>query len=246
MVPLIGILASLWLAGEGLHAGSERFFASRDYTGAVFKAGGAPVILPWVRDPAAIRRQIQAVHGLMLIGGYDVDPLLYGDEPSPKLGPVFPERDEYEILAVQLAFLLGKPVLGVCRGIQVINVAFGGTLWQDLSHRGKSQLQHYQDSQKYVPGHTVNIVSDTILAEVFGQGEMRTNSYHHQAVRDPAPGFSVSACTQDGVIEAIEKREAGILAVQWHPEMMIDRVPDMLRIFSWLIESAQPPGSTSV
>jgi putative glutamine amidotransferase len=236
MVPLIGIPASFCLGGEGLHAGSERFFASRDYISAILKAGGAPVILPWTGDPAVIRRQLQAMHGLLLVGGYDVDPLLYGEEPVPKLGPVFPERDEYEIMAVTLACLLGKPILGVCRGIQVINVAFGGTLWQDLSQRGKPQLQHYQDCQKYVLGHGVEIVPETILAGILGTGEIRTNSYHHQAVKDVAPGLSVAARTQDGIIEALEKRDSGILAVQWHPEMMTDRFPAMLRIFSWLVE----------
>jgi putative glutamine amidotransferase len=238
VMPLIGIPASLWLAGEGLHAGDERFFASRNYTTAILKAGGIPVILPWVGDPAAILRQLEATQGLLLVGGYDVDPLLYGEEPSPRLGPVFPDRDGYEIMAVKLACLLGKPVLGVCRGIQVINVAFGGTLWQDLSLRGKPQLQHVQDCQGYVPGHSVEIAPGTVLAEIFEPEMLRTNSYHHQAVRDPAPGFSVSAHAKDGVIEALEKREAGILAVQWHPEMMLDRFPAMLGLFSWLVGSA--------
>ncbi|MDR3590542.1 MAG: gamma-glutamyl-gamma-aminobutyrate hydrolase family protein [Negativicutes bacterium] len=238
MTPLIGILASLWLAGEGLHAGDERFFASRDYTAAILKAGGTPVILPWAGDPAVILRQLRAVHGLLLIGGYDVDPLLYGDEPSPRLGPVFPERDEYEIMAVKLACLMGKPILGICRGIQLINVAFGGTLWQDLALRGKPQLQHYQDCQRDVAGHSVELGPGTVLAEILGPETLRTNSYHHQAVKDPAPGFSVSARAKDGVIEGIEKREAGILAVQWHPEMMLERFPAMLGIFRWLAESA--------
>lgn len=242
MVPLIGIPASLWTAGEGLHAGNERFFAGRDYTDAVLAAGGIPVILPWVGDAGLVRHQLQAVQGLLLIGGYDVDPLLYNAEPSPKLGPVFPERDAYEIMTVKQARLMGKPVLGICRGIQVINVAYGGTLWQDLSQRGEPELQHYQDCQKDVPGHSVQIAPETILAEILGQTDLRTNSYHHQAVRDPAPGFSVSAWAKDGVIEAIEMRGAGILGVQWHPEMMARRFPDMLRIFRWLVDSARGSG----
>ncbi|MDR3563219.1 MAG: gamma-glutamyl-gamma-aminobutyrate hydrolase family protein [Negativicutes bacterium] len=237
MIPLIGILASLWAEGDGIHSGDERIFAHRDYITAVHKAGGVPVILPPIADIAAIARQIEAVEGVMLIGGFDVDPLLYGAEPRPQLGPVFPERDEFELVAVTMARLQGKPILGICRGIQVINVACGGTLWQDLSLMGGGLLQHYQKGPRCALGHTVDVQSDTILARIMGQSPFRTNSYHHQAVQVPAPGFIVSACTGDGVIEAIEDVQGAVLGVQWHPEMLLDR-QGMLGLFRWLVEAS--------
>lgn len=239
MRPLIGILASVWVVETGFHAGDERLFAGADYVGAVLQAGGTPVILPLVNSLAAIRGQVQAIDGLLLIGGYDVDPLLYGEEPMPKLGPVFPKRDAYEIAALEIACGQGKPILGICRGIQTINIAFGGTLWQDLSLMEEPTLQHYQNSLKYVPGHTIDISPGTLLYEIFGEEQLRTNSYHHQAIREPAPGFIVNARARDGVIEGIENRDAAILGVQWHPEMMVGEFSIMLNLFRWLINSAR-------
>jgi len=238
MVPLIGILASIMVSGDGLRAGSERCFVNRDYIDAVLMAGGTPLILPVTDNVDDVRCQLKAVNGLLLIGGDDIDPTLYGEEPLPALGAVFPERDRYELMAVQLASEQGKPVLGICRGAQVINVAFGGTLEQELSPQIRPLLQHYQNSKKHVQGHSVEVEGGTILYSIFVQQQVRTNSYHHQAIRTVAPGFTVNARTRDGVIEGIENREKSILGVQWHPEMMICRVQTMLKLFSWLINSA--------
>jgi len=231
-MPLIGIPASR-------DVGNERLFVNGDYTAAIVDAGGVPVILPPVVDARSVELQVRMVQGLLLIGGYDVDPALYGQEPLPQLGPVFPERDAYEIAAISAAADQGKPILAICRGIQVVNVAFGGTLYQDLSQLPGPILQHNQKSDRAVPGHSVEIQMETMLSRIFGTVKIRTNSFHHQAIMDVAPGFIISGQTSDGIIEGIENKDATILGVQWHPEMMYEKHPIMRRLFSWFIDAAK-------
>jgi putative glutamine amidotransferase len=230
---IIGILASILTVEDGLHSGGERFFSNDDYIKAVVSAGGTPVILPPLAETDKIERQLAAVDGLLAPGGGDLDPCYYGEEPLPALGTVYPERDEYELYIIKLACQLGKPILGICRGAQVINVAFGGSLHQDI---GDGLLQHYQNTKKYGLGHTVEILKGSLLQAILGVGLIRTNSYHHQAVKVVAPGFVVCARSCDGLIEGIENREKGILAVQWHPEMLAPRQPIMQKLFDWLVE----------
>ncbi|HMM20845.1 MAG TPA: gamma-glutamyl-gamma-aminobutyrate hydrolase family protein [Selenomonadales bacterium] len=235
MAPLIGIAANMEGA-EG--AGAERYFAGGRYVDAVVEAGGIPLILPIIRGRAAIKRQVQAVAGILLIGGYDVDPLIFGEEPHADLGPVFPERDEYELAVAGEAKGQQKPILGICRGLQVINIAFGGTLYQDLSQIPGPVLQHRQPSRGHVAGHTAEVVAGTMLERIFAARELRTNSHHHQAVKAVAPDFAVNARTRDGVVEGIENEPENILGVQWHPEMMFRHFPEMLSVFRWLVEAA--------
>jgi len=234
-MPIIGIPASI---STGREVAGERFFVSENYIAAIVSAGGVPVILPPAVDFGGIMQQMRMVHGLLLIGGYDVDPALYGQEPLPGLGPVFPDRDAYEIAVACAAAHQGKPLLGICRGIQVVNVAFGGKLYQDLSQFPGPILQHYQKGHRSAPGHNVELRKETLLRRIFGQETVRTNSYHHQVIMDVAPGFVINGRTSDGIIEGIENKAATILGVQWHPEMLQKNDPLMRRLFSWLIDSA--------
>ncbi|HMM19820.1 MAG TPA: gamma-glutamyl-gamma-aminobutyrate hydrolase family protein [Selenomonadales bacterium] len=236
--PLIGITANIQIASEGLFAGNERAFVGMDYVRAVLAAGGTPVVLPAVEDPAAVRSQVSQVDGVLLSGGYDLDPQYYGEEPEPELGPVITERDEYELEVMKLVRELNKPALGICRGIQVMNVACGGTLYQDIAEID-GIIKHYQDSKKFVPGHTAEIVPGTKIHAILGETALKVNSFHHQAVKDIAPGFVISARAKDGLIEAIEASEAHLLGVQWHPEMMFAQYPVMLNVFRWLIDTAR-------
>lgn len=235
MAPLIGIVASIE-AGEG--SASERYFAGGNYVSAVVEAGGIPFILPFMKGKDAIEKQVMAVDGVLLIGGYDVDPLVFGEEPHANLGPVFPERDEYELAVAEEARKQCKPILGICRGLQVINIAFGGTLYQDLSQISGTVLQHRQPCRGHVPGHSIDVATGTLLEKIFGTTELRANSHHHQAVNVVAPGFVINACARDGVVEGIEDAPANILGVQWHPEMMFRHFPEMLNVFRWLIQEA--------
>jgi putative glutamine amidotransferase len=233
--PVIGIAASIWADRE------ERLFAGGAYVRAVAQAGGCPVVLPFTGGSAQAGRHLAVVDGVVLTGGGDVDPWLYGAEPLPGLGRVWPERDEYELALVRTAVALGRPVLGICRGLQAANVALGGTLHQDLRGRAGG-LQHWQESRGEVAGHTVAVRAGTLLYRVLRQDKVRTNSFHRQAADKAAPGLTVCGWTADGVTEAMEDAAGLLLTVQWHPEDMLGSQPVMLELFRWLVNTAAGRG----
>lgn len=234
--PTIGIFTSIFVVESGLFPGMERSYVNYEYISAVEAAGAIPLLIPVVKDEATIRRQVDSVDALLMTGGYDPSPLFYGENPSRQIGFIFPEIDEHQLAAIRIAAELKKPMMGICRGLQILNVAFGGTLYQDLTLIPNSYIQHFQKSRKHSPGHQVVVEKGTLLADVFGESVIQTNSFHHLAVKDLAPGFIVSAHAPDGVVEGIERREgAPIMAVQWHPEMMYERQPMMLDLFKKFI-----------
>lgn len=237
--PIIGIAANVIVEEQGFFPGMSRAALSYDYVESVAMAGGVPIMLPMVEE-ADIEQQIQLLDGLLLSGGFDVDPLKYGEEPVPELGALYPELDEYQMKAAQIAVKLKKPLLGICRGLQVINSAFGGTLYQDITYATSSGLKHFQKSARHLATHTVALTEGTALAEIFGTTEVLTNSYHHQSVKVPAPGFVVNAKARDGVIEGLEKMgESFILGLQWHPEMMAAHSAEMRKVFAAFIAAAK-------
>lgn len=210
---------------------------SQDYVNSVHMAGGAPLILPVTTDEALIKRQMEVMDGLLISGGCDVDSLIYGEEPMIEQGFILEEVDKFDLLLIRTAAELNIPILGICRGNQIINVAFGGTLYQDLSQVAGS-IKHRQSSKRDFGSHTVKIAKDTKLFDIFGD-KIITNSYHHQAVKDVAPGFKVSAKSLDGVIEGIEKVDSNfVVGVQWHPEMMFETHSKMLNIFKKFVAEA--------
>lgn len=170
-------------------------------------------------DAALAEEYVERVDGLLLTGGADIDPALFGEEPEPGLGHVDIVRDRFEMALYRAARGRGVPVLGVCRGIQVINVAEGGTLIQHLSP-AEYRVQHDQANIGSALSHTVSLESGSLLAKGFGASEIRTNSFHHQAVKRPGNGLRVTGRTADGVAEALEATTGSlVLGVQWHPEM---------------------------
>ncbi len=238
--PVIGILANVLIVESGTFPGLERASVSQDYVNAVEAAGGIPVMIPVVGSEETIRKQVELVDGVLATGGYDPDPLLWGEEPNRRIEFIFPEVDQHQLMAIRIACGLGKPLLGICRGLQMINIAFGGTLYQDLSLVPNSYIQHFQKGMKYAYGHHVMLVKDTALSGIFGEAGIMTNSFHHLAIKDAAPGFTVNAYAPDGVIEGIERRDgSSVIAVQWHPEMMYSKHPEMLRIFLDFIETTK-------
>jgi putative glutamine amidotransferase len=237
-LPVIGISASLLTIEKGCLLGRERSFVGHDYIRAVQQSGGVPLVLPIISDESVILQQLELIDGLLLSGGYDVQPVFYGEEPLPLLEEICPQRDVYEMALIKGAHQAGKPILGVCRGLQLLNVAFGGTLYQDLSQHSVSVLQHSQKAKVEVATHTVDIMDSTLLRDVFNQSNLRTNSFHHQAVKQLAPGFRANAKASDGIIEGIEKEDAFVLGVQWHPELMFEQHPCMLRLFQAFVEAA--------
>jgi putative glutamine amidotransferase len=220
---------------HGSFPGSERACVNQDYLDALGLAGALPVVLPMALAEQDLQAQLGFLDGLLITGGVDLDPLTYGEEPAPGLGDCYPDMDRHQIPLARLARAAGLPALGICRGMQVLNVAFGGTLHQDLEGL-PGLLRHTQTGWRHAVSHTVDLAEGTRLRALFGRASIGANSFHHQAVKDLAPGFRVSARTRDGVIEGIESLdEAFVLGVQWHPEGMFRKHPDMLRPFQELV-----------
>lgn len=239
--PIIGITCNTTLVEGTAQPGITRTFVNTDYIEAVALAGGVPLLLPSISDPALICEQVLAIDGLILSGGPDIDPLLYGEEPLAKLETVNKNRDHYELSVIQQAAKLKKPILGICRGIQFINVAFGGTLYQDLSYIDNCTIKHSQTTtQRNDLWHSVTVKSSSKLAQIIGQNELLVNSYHHQAVKTVAPDFTIVARAKDQVIEAIERPgEHFVLGIQWHPELLAKQNAFMLSLFQTLVTKAK-------
>lgn len=232
--PLIGVtggrttLSSLPGTPAGLrHLAVDTAISA--YAEKVAEAGGVPVHL--VRA-GRIADVLAAVHGLIIVGGGDVDPRRYGSTPGPASTDLDPERDEYEIELITGAIDRHIPILAICRGIQVLNVARGGTLVPHLAPDA-GQAHSFHGYPPHHPAHRVSIRPGTQLHDLLGP-EAMVNSFHHQAVDRPGDGVTVTATADDGVTEAVEIPGANVIGVQWHPEMMFDR----LALFSWLIERA--------
>jgi putative glutamine amidotransferase len=237
MKPVIGIPAHPTLQ-ERNHTIIQS--CGENYLRSIEKAGGIPLILPICEEPEAIEKYVSMCDGFLIPGGIDVNPLSYGEGPHPLLQMTRLEYDSYEIKLIQEIYKNRKPMLGICRGIQIINVAFGGTLWQDVSLRPDPTLRHQQmEMDSCCVSHKVLIEKDSILYSLFGS-ELLTNSYHHQAVREPGRGLKITALAQDGVVEGIEAAEdyPFLLALQWHPECftVLENNP-MAPIFTKLIEA---------
>jgi len=239
--PIIGISANLLTIESGNFLGLERTVVVHDYIEAIRLSGGIPIVLPIVEGEKIIEKQMALIDGLLLSGGYDVSPLFYNEEPKRDLEAIRPDRDLYEIQLIEIAKRQQKPIFGICRGLQILNVALGGTLYQDVGLFSTSVLQHIQKAKPDEAVHNVQLVPQTKLQQIFGEDVILTNSFHHQAIKDLAPNLKANAHSLDGVVEGIEGVEEDhfVLAVQWHPELMISKHPIMFKLFHAFIEAAQ-------
>jgi gamma-glutamyl-gamma-aminobutyrate hydrolase PuuD len=237
----------------GISCGGDVVRASlkTTYIDAVRLAGGIPVLIPLLRDSVAMDALVRRLDGVILSGGEDIDPQYFGEEHLPELGAVNAPRDTADVLLIQIALRQGKPMLGICRGEQVINVVLGGSLWQDIpSQIPSSELKHRQAEPSTVATQAITIDPSSRLAEILGVTQIAVNSHHHQAVKDLAPGLVVTARAEDGVVEAYEgiptaKDPYGqpfgnrVLAVQFHPEAFAQAGdPTFLKIFQDLVRRA--------
>ncbi|MBJ7331134.1 MAG: gamma-glutamyl-gamma-aminobutyrate hydrolase family protein [Solirubrobacteraceae bacterium] len=192
------------------------------YPSAIERAGGVPVIVPPLQ-PDAIDALLSGLQGLVLTGGPDLHPSVYEASPHENLGPTEQEIDLFELALLQSAERVGIPVLCICRGMQALNVARGGTLIQDLPTERQSDLQHRQEAPGRVPTHPVTVAPDSTLAGLLGRTELEVNSFHHQAVDRLGDGLRIVAEAPDGVVEAIEStRGPFMVGVQWHAESLIE------------------------
>ena len=237
--PIIGISSSVIVDEAGSFAGYKRAYVNKDYVDAVVRAGGVPLIIPFSTDKEVIISQAQLIDGLILSGGHDISPYNYGQEPSQKIGETFPERDTYEIILLEESKKRNIPILGICRGFQLINVAAGGTLYQDLSLIPGNILKHNQVSNPTLKTHKVEIKENSFISSIFGK-ETMVNSFHHQVINKVANDFIVVAKASDGVVEAIEhKTYKFLVAVQWHPEMLAVNCEKARVLFSKFVEETK-------
>ncbi|MGL4510465.1 gamma-glutamyl-gamma-aminobutyrate hydrolase family protein [Cetobacterium sp.] len=235
--PIIGITSS-HEKENGLR-NYHRTTVSIDYTKGVIAGGGIPIIIPTTGDIEIIKEQLKLIDGLVLSGGPDINPIYYGEDFKEKIGVISPERDDNEIKILNEFLKTEKPILGICRGHQLLNIYFGGTLYQDLSYFEGEILKHRQDLYPELEVHNVTIEKNSILEKLYGSS-VRTNSFHHQAIKGLGKGFKIIAKSNDGIVEAIEKIDHKFcLGIQWHPEMMVARGnKEMIKIFKLLVEKS--------
>jgi putative glutamine amidotransferase len=233
---VIGISGSMIIDEGGVFPGYKRAYVNNDYIRSVIEAGGIPFIIPLNNVKDVMKVQLENVDGLILSGGHDVNPLLYGEEPNQKLGDIYNKRDNFDLELIKLATEMKKPILGICRGHQILNVSGGGTLYQDLSLIHGCYIKHDQRSNPEQPTHTVEVLKESDLHSVLVD-EAITNSFQQMSLNKVAEGFKVVARAKDGIIEAIEREEGPFaMGVQWHPEMMSKYNEKMGKIFKLFIE----------
>lgn len=233
----------------GYHVGSEEGFGGKlrgitgqgfsvvghDYIQSVHRAGGLALGLP-VADADDCAEMVATVDALIITGGEDVNPRLYGEHPDLRCSALSPERDAFELALIREACAQNKPLLCICRGLQILNVYFGGTLYRDISDHAQTPLAHQFDKvPRWYHAHSVRLLAPG-LRELYGSEEIEVNSYHHQAVESVGQGLQVAAVAEDGIVEALVHPDfPNLLAVQWHPEMMAVKWEEGLLPFQWLL-----------
>lgn len=233
MKPKIGIVS-------GINVLDRCYKLSSWDINAIVEAGGTPLIIPYDMD--SIDDYLSTVDGIYFTGGGDVNPILLNEDPHKNIGYICPERDMFEVELFKKAFSKKIPILGVCRGAQIINIAAGGTIFQDLNTQVDNHICHKQLSPTPLSSyfHQVLLKQDTILYDIYKSNSIYTNSYHHQSIKNPAPDFIVSASTSDGIVEAIEYiGDIFILGVQWHPEVLNSIHKEALRIYDRFVHQCK-------
>jgi putative glutamine amidotransferase len=242
--PIIGIPTQTLHSIEGIpEALPESWVMNQRYSRVVAGTGGVPVMIPLLEDEGSLRALYDLTDGLLIPGGVDLDPATYGESPLPTCGRLDPARDRVELQFARWAIAEGKPLFGLCRGLQIVNVALGGTLYQDIATQRGDAIKHdYFPTAGFARDHVAHPVAVTAgsrLEALVGAASIGVNSMHHQAVKDLAPGLVTTAVAPDGVVEALESSgEQFVLGVQWHPESLTDRDPRMHRLLSGFVQAA--------
>lgn len=230
--PIIGLTCSI-------DTDKDHQYKDTNYCEVISKAGGIPVLIPVFSDFSQdISQVMDQMDGIIITGGHDVDPIHYGEEPIKTIGPIHPDRDDVEIQIVKECIDQKKPFFGICRGAQILNIALGGDLYQDIytQIRGKELERHHQWENTSVSSHSIEIQSDSFLYDIFKQKIGWVNSSHHQAIRKVAPSLKPVAWSKDGIVEAVvHKTIPSIFAVQWHPEKMWREDSFAQQIFQYFV-----------
>lgn len=230
--PLIGITTSYDSKAKTMNLRTT-------YSEAVMQGGGIPVLLPVTMDAQRIRELFGSVDGILLCGGPDIHPNLYGEQIKYYCGHVNHERDVFELELARLAIAEDKPLMGICRGSQVLNVACGGTLYQDINLQGATDFKHADNSESHSPvAHPVNLLAGRFFERVLGISELEITSWHHQAVRKPGEGIEIAALCPDGIVEGVSMPgKKCIFGVEWHPEMLPDNPG--YKLFDYFVEQCR-------
>lgn len=241
MKPVIGVTPD-FNAGDRADMGGREptYFLRARYVQAIEELGGIPLILPLVAGVAARRRLLDGVDGLLLTGsGPDLSPTLYGERQRYKFPLVSARRADFELELVRQARVRDLPLLGICGGMQAVNVACGGSLFQDIPSQVEHALDHRQKTKATHVSHPVAVASKSLLKKIVGRATIMVNSSHHQSVKRVAPSLTGSAVAPDGIVEAIESpAHRFLLAIQWHPEFLFERYRVHRRLFEALLRAA--------
>lgn len=231
-IPLIGISASK-------DEEARQLVVRENYMTSLMRAGCMPVMLARTQDEAAIASLLDRLDGILFSGGVDLEPSRYGEETLPSCGEIDLQRDAFELILIRMALSRGIPVFGICRGIQLLAVAMGGTLYQDVEAQlGIPRIVHWQQKPYEAPTHAVRLSGK--LAQLLGTDVIHTNSMHHQAVKDAGPRLIVEGRAEDGVIEAVRSiSDDAVFAVQYHPEYMADGDAYAARLFEYFVGKAE-------
>lgn len=233
--PIIGLTSSYEKTET-----TDYIFVNHSYLNAVRQFGGIPLVLPSEADEEELKLLIARCDGLILTGGDDIDPELYGEEKLNDTVELTPIRDRAERIVCDLAVERKIPILGICRGIQMMNVYFGGSLYQDIPAQIPSEIKHRMEKPYHRVGHSCIVEKGTPLHALVGGELIGVNSHHHQAIKQLADGFEVMARSEDGVIEAIfDPRKPFVWGVQWHPERIWDIEASSAKLFEAFIEACR-------
>jgi putative glutamine amidotransferase len=217
----------------------ERIYIKSNYYDAILISNGLPIIFPITEKEDCISEYVDLCDGFLFTGGLDLDASYYGEDNQQYMGRICPKRDYMEMKLIKQAIDSKKPLLGICRGFQLLNVAMGGSLFQDIYEQSTSNnlIQHQQQAPRWYPSHKVSIEKPSHMYNIFGEESVSVNTFHHQAVKKLAKGFRATAFAPDGIIEAIELKDANFVAgVQWHPEDMWSKYEKFKNLFKYLVE----------
>jgi putative glutamine amidotransferase len=245
MRPLIGIPSQ---ADYREGSGRPIYCTNRAYIHAIESAGGVPVLIPMVNDLEILESLLERLDGILFSGGVDIQPVHYGEEPHPRLGEVDLQLDALELALARWAVQEDIPTLGVCRGMQLLNVALGGSLYQDLGEQYSSSIEHCKrELPRHTLIHSVYIEAGSQMEEIFGVQELRVNSLHHQAVKEPGKGVRISGHAADGVAELLEVPEKRfVLAAQCHPEEIYMHEPVWALLFGAFVKACRSRNEASI
>src|SRR5713101_1317191 len=234
--PLVGVTTSITVGQT-----PERAYVNSAYLHAVQQAGGVPVLLPPQLSKASLERLVRGLDALLLTGGGDVDPATFGQAPHPTLYEVAPARDALETQVTLIALEKKTPLLAICRGIQVLNVALGGSLHQDVATEPGTQIQHSQKEAREQTTHKVTVTPRSRLGRVLGAEDLEVNSFHHQVIKSLGRGLVPVAWAPDKLVEGVELDDDSqfVLGVQWHPEHLVGNSEPARRLFSALVTAAR-------